>query len=66
MAGDSITLEGHCAGKFGKAFKFQANEWEDYEFLPASQCTLLPEPHRGPGMCSMEIPMWLANKNGWA
>ena len=62
---DVVRLEGHCMGKFGKAYKFQADSWEDYEFLPVSQCEIEEEPHRGPGMCTMVIPEWLASKNGW-
>ena len=66
-SGPSIELQGVNYGRRGKAFYFQADYWEEAEYLPASQCEWLPDRDSDEeGRGTMIIPGWLAKKNGWS
>lgn len=62
-----ITLYGVYTGSFGKAHLFQADYWEEAQFLPAAHSWFTPDPLADePGRGHMRIAGWLAGKNGWA
>ena len=65
---DDIYLNGYLFGTYSKARKFQADSWDEADFIPISQSDWTPEkrddesvPSRG----QMRIAGWLAKKNGW-
>jgi hypothetical protein len=63
-----LELHGKTTGKASaKAIEFQADEWDQPEWLPKSQVTVVPdvEPEEH-GACTVFIKQWLARKNGWA
>lgn len=61
-----VTLEGIGMGRRGAAFKFQADDWDEAEFLPWSQIEVTPVTDSGEhGRCVVTIRGWLAAKNGW-
>lgn len=59
---DRIELEGVVTYATAKAIRFQADYWEQEEWLPRSQVeiTELEE-----GKVRVRIAGWLAKKNGW-
>jgi hypothetical protein len=61
-----VMLYGVYEGKFGKAHKFQADNWQLPEFLPEKHAWFHADPlaeEEGRGW--MRIADWLAKKNGW-
>lgn len=63
---EDIQLTGVNFGPRGKAMLFQADYWEEAQFLPAAHCEFEPEEgaeEAGRGV--MTIRGWLARKNGW-
>ena len=62
-----ITLYGIADGRAGKAWVFLADNWQEFEFLPASNAWFEPDPHaETPGRGWMKIADWLAYKNRWS
>lgn len=62
----SVEIEGISFGTFGKALKFQGDDWDEAEFLPLSQIEIHPATDSDEqGRCSVTVPKWLAKKNGW-
>lgn len=63
---DGIELTGVNLGRRGKAWLFQADYWDEPEFVPVGHTEWRPEAgaeEEGRGV--MYIAAWLAKKNGW-
>lgn len=61
-----IEVEGIGYGRRGAAFLFQADDWDQPEYLPSAHVDVTPlsdsDEH---GRCVVRIRGWLAAKNGW-
>ncbi len=67
---DDVEVEGVIAdggaARSSKAVKFQGDYWDDFEWVPLSQCEVVMQPDSDtPGRCVLYIRRWLAKKNGW-
>lgn len=61
-----VQLTGVNFGPRGKSLYFQADAWDEPEYVPISQCEFVPEEmaeEQGRGVIT--IRGWLADKNGW-
>lgn len=61
---DDVELEGTVEARSAKAVLFQADFWDKAEWLPLSQCEVVPDPSEE-GKVTIYIRRWLARKNGW-
>lgn len=49
-----------------KAILFQGDYWPKAEWVPKSQCTIVPKVDSDePGRVTIFVRRWLAEKNGW-
>lgn len=63
---DDVEFEGNIEQTSAKAFLFQADFWDKPEWIPKSQCDMVPMPDSDTqGRCTMYIRRWLAKKNKW-
>ncbi len=63
---DDVELEGVVEGSSQKAILFQADEWDKAEWIPRSQCEIVPQPDSdGEKRAILYIRRWLCKKNGW-
>lgn len=60
-----IELTGKLTVTTAKAYQFHADMWDEPEWLPKSQCAFNPDVDGGESG-TMQIPAWLAKKNGWS
>lgn len=61
-----VEFEGVILGSSAKAYKFQAEEWDQSEWVPKTQCTVVPDATSDrAGKCTLLIQAWLVEKNGW-
>lgn len=47
-----------------KAYKFEADNWNEAAWIPKSQSTIV-EIDESNGRATLHIKKWLADKNGW-
>ena len=61
-----VEFEGVIESTTAKAVLFQADEWDKAEWLPRSQCTIVPDHDSDTqGKATVFIKAWLVEKNGW-
>lgn len=61
-----VEFEGISYGMAGKSVRFQADTWEEIQFVPLSQCEIEPLPGSDEtGRCIVRIKAWLVAKNNW-
>lgn len=59
-----LEFNGTLLGSSPKAYKFQADVWENPEWVPISQSKII-EHNEHSGAATLHITEWLCGKNGW-
>ena len=62
---DRTEFEGVITGSSSKAVLFQGDFWDKPEWVPRSQCEIVPQSSDEQGRAILYVNNWLVKKNGW-